>query len=266
MPLQFSDLWEKVSVDKDIDAYEKAIYELGRFVECIKLYEDYAPTFVQKTSRSIIVRDSYDLRVYMMRNNSRDYELNDLVLRASDEYITKFSSQEIMLEKETNIMESFRDNVSICRFLWDQCKSRVNAINNFVHIFDKQLNEMVPFIQEDYNYAGIKPIDIFNRLSIDDQYEISTDLWKKILRNSRSTHYLIVVRMIFNCEIGHGEHIRHPYLVARRGDMIEVAKLICEKSGSDEPLMRILATNFAIVSKLDLPDLMRKCLLLKARL
>jgi hypothetical protein len=118
-----------------------------------------------------------------------------------------------------------------------------------------------PFVTESCDFEMIQPEGIFETLPIQDQLEIATDEWKTVDLLRRSPEYLLVIKFLHEITIDKELATRHPYLVAKRGDMMEITALILDRSDGDERRMRMFSNVFAEVSGLDTGEVVSKCLL-----
>lgn len=252
-----------------------SISELARFASVMELYPDFVESLVpiqQRTTRNVQLRDQFDLVAYMVRNSEVGTQLDTsgaslhFALLYIDESISKDSSTQgeiLFRECEQEAEELFCEELTIHRYLWKRDREQLKRIDLFVLLHDKQLNEPQPFLHHDQSYETIKPITLFRQLSITDQSEIANDLWKSIDLERHSALYLVVLKLLFNCSLERTLHSRHPYLIARWGNPMEIAQHIVRQADGSEQMMRILANNYVLVAtNVGAPELTSKCLIL----
>ena len=288
LPLELERLWNVACGRTGSVEHTIAISELARYVAILELYVEFADTCTLQTStnprtrRDVSLRDQYDLCAYMVRNGKLEIDISHTPIHFALRYIdqqyeqqeAKASNSSDMDRLEANRLEvsqllaewndkaevMCKEQLAIHSFFYEQYCCELRDIASFIVLYHKQMNTEKPFIRSDHSYDSIKPITLFQQLSIPDQLEIANGKWKIADLARRSDTYLVVLKLLFDCIIDRSLHTRHPYLVARYGNPFEITQHIVQQSDGDEKCVRILATNYSIVAEIGLPELTSKCL------
>jgi hypothetical protein len=275
------------------EAFErKDLPYLGRFVNAISCYDVFAVTYEQKTTRSIHMRDQFDLVAYMMKNSKIQVPLPEEPLIFALDYIDSHTDtptksvlpidpETVVVEDTTIIPSPLSQFITTCQeekqkmydrqliihsYLHEQFSESLNEISNFVAKHKKELTEDKPFITERYNYELYSALYFFEQLPVADQLEIATNKWKEVDLLRCSTTYILVIKLLYEITLDRELAKRHPYLLARRADMMDVVEMISEEADEDDARMRMLAYVFAAVSGIDIGELVSKCLLFMGNL
>lgn len=249
------------------ERYEKEdLPYLARFVLAMGSYDDFMATYEQRTIRDIHIRDQFDLVAYMMRNSKLTFNNTAYPLQLALEYIDTYATADKLLyemirgsteEKD----KMYREQVIIHTYLWRQHMDTLKSIKDFIVRESKKLTTERPFITEELDYDMVEALDIYKELPVAYQVEIATDGWKDVDLLRRSTPYVLVLKLLYDITLNKELAQKHPYLIARRGDMIEIVELIIKAADEDDACMRMLANVFAEVSDIDTGNLVTKCLL-----
>ncbi len=253
-----------------------------------------------KARRSVTIRDQFYLCAYMSRNSKLDLDATQVSIFFALQYIDhqyecsdvqpisvqstfvqstfvqstfvqsdvsrldtdSSNADRLLLEWSDRAETIFKEHVAIHNFFHEQCKDELQVIASFVVLHQRQMNTERPFLRNDHTYDIVKPITLFEQLSISDRLEIAGNRWRSINLARCSDTYLIVLKLLFDTIVDRSLHTRHPYLIARYGNPFEIAQHIVQQCGGDDKRMRILATSYAIVAEINLPDLTSKCLIL----
>jgi hypothetical protein len=263
LPLPLEELWTRTNNTQNPDEHTACIMELGRFMSIDSRYKDYTETFQQTTSRNFNPRDMFDLFAYMTRNSKNNFISDDVTMIAADEYFNTREQESLLQAYSKKAAQMLYDQTVIHSFIWDQCKEIVSKINTFKQERNKDLVLDRDFIDLDHDYGKIRAINLFDHLSVENQYKISTQDWSRCPDESHSPEFLIVTKMLFDYLINAAVAKRHPYLNARRGSMSDISREIIKNSDDSESRLRILATSYSIVSGIRLSELTTKCLIFK---
>jgi hypothetical protein len=265
MPLHLAEIWARANSAFSVEERKSSITELGRFSEVVSVYDDYKETFRQKTSRDFKARDIFDLYTYMARNSATGDLTEDLAMEASNEYFSMYEETSLLSAYNEGATRIFHNQVAVHTFIWEQCSEIVSRVNEFRKTRHEDLSRSRDFIDTNHEYRKIRAIDLFDRLSMEDQHTITVGDWSRCPEDSYSPEFLIVTKMLFNYSLNAVVSRRHPYLKARRGNMQDIIETILERAGESERDMRILATCYSIVSDIKCSLLTEKCLIFKVR-
>jgi len=265
LPIQIENLWQDIKKHN-----QRSISELTRFTSALNIYSKSIDTFKQRTKRDIHLRDSYDLCAYIVRNSEIDLDRTNPLFHYALEYIDRqlndsmkfIDSDELIDEWKKETEKLFLNQIAIHHFLWEQDREQLKNIVTFTTLCANQLNEDRSYIRSDNSYERIKPIILFQQLPIPDQAEIADGTWKKVDLVRRPDLYLVVLKLVFNCSFERTQHVRHPYLLARWSNPLEIAQYILKHTDCDERRMRIMANSFSLVSEIGAAELTSKCLTL----
>jgi len=284
LPLQFEELWHQLQDKNESESRHSHCYsELARFAGPVGLYDEFVATYKKETTRNVRLRDQFDLAAFMIRNSklatSGLVDCSDVSVSLALKYIDDqtiflpsdgpgenaiWNNLRLSLEAECQrgAEELFRDQVVIHRYLWERDRERLRILSAFLVLYNKGLSEPQPFLHMDHSYESIVPGSLFHRLPLCDQFEIADDTWKTVDLERRSVLYLVVIKLLFDCLMERTLHTRHPYLVARWCNPLEIAQHIVRQAQDSEPSIRMMANSYALVSGIGAPELTSKCLTL----
>lgn len=260
LPIHLTEVWKRVQ-----HGDPSAVYELIRFIDVIPFYSEFSSTFVQRTPRTMLVRDQFDLCAYMLRNSSLQLNPDGTPTVPALEHLDMLckDSSHLLEQYLTEVNNLLYQNSVICQYIWAICQEQLNAISQFRTLFARQLYVEKPFLSVDHSYESIRPIDLFQQLPVEHQLEIATGQWRKVDVRNRNVLYLIVLKFLFDCSLERSQCNRHPYLLARWGNPLDIAQAIVKEADGIDSRLRVLATNYSLVADIPVAQLTIKCLELK---
>ena len=279
LPLQLEEVWrgvkddngaEKISSLHD-DSFKTRCYsELARFGSLFDFYSDFTATYEKRTARDAKLRDQFDLVAYMIRNSRLAekglVDCSDVSIMFALEYIDNQITPvipDLFAERKRGAEELYRDQIAIHHYLWEKDREQLYTLSEFLKSHDKSLIKPQPFINMEHSYENVVPASLFHRLPLCDQIEIANGDWRTVDLQRRSTQYLVAIKLLFDCSMHRELHKRHPYLVARWANLLEIAQYILRQVGDSEDSMRVMAHSYALVSGVSVAELTSKCLILQ---
>lgn len=188
-------------------------------------------------------------------------DCNDPSLKGALAYIDKQTPErKLTTDHKEQAEKLYQDQLTIHRYLWEQDRQRLLTLSTFLTTHKKKLTEPQPFINDQHEYENIIPGSLFHRLDVSNQIEIADGSWRTIDLQRRSTQYILVIKLLFDCLMDRSLHTRHPYLIARWSHPLEIAQHIIHEAKENESTMRIMANGYAIVSGISVVEIVEKCL------
>jgi hypothetical protein len=239
---------------------------LGRFVFAIECYDEFIRSYKQRTTRNIIMRDQFDLIAYMIRNSNFTLDQDPPLMYALDyvdahKNIDSFSRSQLLCvcTKEKEIIHV--EHLIIMDYMIMEFRGGILKINEFVEANSKIFKTSISFINHEWDFVWIQPLKLFESLPVEERLCIATGQWRTVNLLRYSPTFITVIKILFDIPIDRETTMKDPYLIARRGDILDIARSIINKSQGNEILMRLLAGYFAEISEFKAGEITRACIL-----
>jgi hypothetical protein len=240
---------------------DESAIKLWKLSGVMKYYQEFRRTFKQHTTREVKIEDYDDLLAYMIRNSRLKVERTPGLRKALDllDYYEKSFSERFLVVVCKEKEQLFKDQVVRHRFIEELHLNMMEKIMSFV-MRNKELMEVErSFINNFHKLCKMSSMSFFENLSLSERVEIADGEWKSVDLMLRPVSYILFVKLMFNPFLSYEISSRHPYLIARRRNVDELTRIICQNS-PDIPTMKQLVSNYSRISQTSTSTLEAKCL------